>query len=245
MYNNLCLFFSFVFLIATVGLIGCDSSTEPDATDPDPELTPVGIWMAVLDEPVLGPDDEYMDVLFIEFGQSDFMILSFLYSDPAAGMKGSYVYDEETGEIQIDVTHVLSEEVYGWMETNFSVVLPAIYSPENDGIGTDEFYLERRTLSNPTEIAGTWIWDIATLEIETNGTFIWEQGEPYPGIQSGMAQVFDEMNGDTYWILNLTYDTFGAGGECDYYIVNRYELSADGNELTFWHGDEMFVLALE
>jgi len=206
----------------------------------------VGHWLGIFDQAMLGPGDKDCNAIYFEFDETDFMLLSFLDSDPAAGHKGTYTFEYQ-GALELNLTHNMSEEVYGWVASEHTAVLPMRTSSDGntmyaDGPDMQSLEIQKAVRDLPGDLAGEWSMPGASLTIQATGEFHWEQDG---GVQSGTLWDLGEVNGESYWLINITYDEFLAQGESDYYTLNKYELNPAGDRLTFWHGEYEFVMELE
>jgi hypothetical protein len=208
----------------------------------------IGSWFGILDRPIQGPAERTTDALYFEFEGPEFLLLSFLESDPAAGHSGTYSFEYQ-GALNITPNRDWDPTLYNWITVDeHTATLPLVLSSDGNTMSfidwqnnvLFEMYRQNRTI--PEHLAGTWAYieggvQYASFTVEESGEFVWDQGGE---IQSGSLRDIGETEGAPYLLVNITYCDFEIGGAGDYYVVNRY--SVDGASFTLWHGDESFTL---
>ncbi len=187
-------------------------------------------------------------MLYFEFtDDGEFTLLSFNESDPAAGHKGTYTFDEDEGVLQLNITLDWSDTEFDWVQYNYIQSLAVAISADGSILtvgapGGDQLELHNVALSIPQHLAGEWQTNGATMHIDENGTFQWTEAGAE---QSGTLQNFEYTDDDSYLLVNITYCDYTVEDYCDYYTVNRYELNSSGDQLTLWHNDDALVLELQ
>ncbi|MDG5800978.1 hypothetical protein QA597_11465 [Marinilabiliaceae bacterium ANBcel2] len=216
----------------------------------------VGAWLAIYEEPVLGPGDKDCDILFTEMtDEGDFRILTFLNSDPVAGHIGTYThYYKEL--LELHLTEDWNNETFSFMtipDGGHEQPMAISISEDGDEIminpEDDALTFNKVMLTDFEEVEGNWEWNyegnmMGTMHIE-DGYAVWQEEI---GKQEGTIYNLGDVNGSSYFLFHVTYCEFEpdndnyAGDDADYFTVSRYELDGENN-FTLWHGD--FEMALE
>ncbi len=228
-------------------LAGCKKEEVSPADDDNgngtTEEVPIqGNWLFLSEESFPGPNEASCNAVYMEIQKDEFKILSFLDSDPAAGLKGTYEYSQADTFLMSYVDW--NDSLYNWKSDLHEWPLHLTVSPDNDTLYVDgKLPAQRITTSLPPALVGTWeIPEYATMTIETTGAFEWVATET-EGVmeQSGNGQSIGTYNGDNFLLFNITYCDYEEG-ENDYYTLNRYELVGT-DSVTIWHGEESFGMA--
>lgn len=243
-----------IFLISLIALFACekddDKPTPPPSGNGEQEITIKGSWLLLSEDVFDGPADQPCDAIIIEIEETEFMIFSFLESDPAAGHMGGYDAEiEDSMTLFIEFNY--NKNTYNWeaMPDTFEHKMPAQLSSDGKMLTVEpepglELELVKVFKSVPEELVGTWNLEdnevvYSTMEINSSGEFLWtDLGEGKE--QGGILSCVGEVNDDKYLLSNITYCEFYADGESDYYTLNKYMIEDD--ELTIWHGAMEMVL---
>ncbi len=243
-----------IFLLTLIAALifanGCNDEDENGNGNDDEYGNPhYGSWIGFYDETFEGWDEKDCNAVFCRYETTNFLLYSFLNSDPAAGLKGLYSLNNDN-EMVIYPDHVWSDETYDWDENaQDERILPLEFSSDEKTMTITTTFgdidVKKCSPSAPESLEGEWLMidqdTIASMNIEASGAFSWEQDD---GSQSGTISDLGEIDADKYLLSHITYCDFDAGGDSDYYVINKYELNDAGNELTMWHGDVEYTLTL-
>lgn len=243
--------FSLAFIGAMVLAFGCNDDDDDDENDNNDEYgnPHYGSWIGFYDETFEGWDEKDCNTVFYSFETADFLMCSFLDSDPAAGLKGLYSLNDDN-EMVIYPDHSWSDEIYDWNEDNRDErILPLEFSSDEQTMTVTTSFgdidVKKCNPSDPEALEGEWLMidedTIASMSIEASGAFMWEQDD---GSQSGMISDLGEIDGNKYLLIHITYCEFEADGDSNYYVIERYAINEAGDELTMWHGNDEYSLTL-
>jgi hypothetical protein len=237
-------------LIGAMVIFSAGCSDDDDDTENIQAQEEVGTWIGFYDVVIQeGPNGEPCNAVFFDLDAAgNIKILSFLYGDPAAGHLGTYSI--EGNELNLELTHEWAEEIeetayFNWVEAPLSVsaYIDLSYDGNSMAAGnseTEAWPANKIELSDPEDgLIGDWEdSNGGVLSIDAQGDVDYTLGDY---AQSGNLQQFTNVDGETYILINLTYDTdIDAGGTCDYYLIEKFELNNTEDELTLWHGDDVY-----
>jgi hypothetical protein len=243
-----------IFLLTLIAALifanGCNDEDENGNGNDDEYGNPhYGNWIGIYDETFEGFEENECNAVFYNFSISDFMMYSFLDSDPAAGVKGLYSLNNDN-EMVIYPDHVWSDETYDWDENaQDERILPLEFSSDEQTMTITTTFgdieVQRCNQVNPEDLEGEWgLMEgdsiVASMNIEPTGGFSWEQDDQ---IQSGSVKKLGVVDGDNYLLFHITYCEFTTDGDADYYTVNKYSLNEAGDTFTLWHGNEEMELS--
>lgn len=257
--NSAGLIFKLIFVFFLSVLLSCEK--EEDNSDPingeeaenggenNDELSLVGNWLLVSEDVFDGPAEKPCNAIFFEAQKNDYLIFSFLNSDPVAGHRGSYDFEIEDS-LEIDLIYQYNEDEYSWslLEEPFNMVIATIMHPNGNSFNLYPEEDLTLTFINcmkdiPVHLTGTWSYKIdetlyATMQID-NGEFIWDDTQESKQ-QSGNIFTLGEVNDNYYLLSHITYCDYETEGESDYYTLNKYSYESD--VLTLWHGETVMTL---
>ncbi|ASB49953.1 hypothetical protein CDL62_12795 [Alkalitalea saponilacus] len=221
--------------------------------DHDVEFDLTGDWLIISEHFILGPGDKDCNMIFLQIKEEDYLLFSFLDSDPVAGHKGPY---ETSGQDRLTITiqHDWDSNSYSWnhITDNVKHGMPVSLSEDGKTLtlrpGSDDIMMQKVNMKDFPAAEGSWyIQDgediISTLNVD-NGYIVWEQ---YGSKQEGYIYDLGDLNGESYFLFHAVYCEFYPNEEnpardnADYFTLSRYTI--DDHTFTLWHGDYKFELS--
>ncbi len=146
-----------------------DGDVEDGAVDPGEK--PLGSWMNVFEEPVLGPNDIPAEAVVFDIDNSEIAMVFYMGTVQVTGAKGHYeMQEEEDNSFVVTLTHLWEPSEMDWVELPEPFVKPHPYtfdettlmamSPDGDEIPTvkTEFF-------QFADLQGQWVYSEGTNDI--------------------------------------------------------------------------------
>lgn len=160
-----------------------DADVEDGAVEPGEK--PLGSWMNVFDEPVLGPGDISSEAVVADIGESEIVMVFYRETVQVTGARGLYEMEEgEENSFLVTLTHLWEAEEMDWVELAepFEKVHPYTFdettlvamSPEGD-----EIPMTKTEFVQSTDLVGEWYYtdgiNEATMILSNDWTHSYEQ----------------------------------------------------------------------